>query len=442
MLHPEGLELLPYQLEGVRFCASRPGVLLADEMGLGKTVQAICALNALQVKKALIICTASLKLNWRDELATWLTTGASVGVAEGKKWPDADIVIINYDILVKHPDKLRYPWPVVVLDEAHNIRNRTTQRAKEVLKIPARRRLLLTGTPILNRPEEAWMLLRYIDPPRWPSFKTFAIRYCAPRLKTVPIRGTKRTKKTWDLSGASNITELAEKTSAYMLRRLKADVLKELPAKRRQILSLFAATKEVSEALLVCNALTNKPGSELPELAKARKILGMAKVPAAVDHILDVLESERKVVVFAHHREVIAALLSKAGVKAVSITGDTSLKARNEAVHAFQNDPDVRLFVGNLQAAGVGLTLTAASVAIFVEQDWTPGVLLQAEDRIHRIGQDRPVLIQYLVFDGSLDARMVKSLARKERIIQEAIKPTGADFHAYEEVRPVYARLL
>lgn len=419
MLHPEGLELLPYQLAGVRFCASRPGVLLADEMGLGKTVQAICALNALQAKKALIICTASLKLNWRDELATWLTTGASIGVACGKKWPDADIVIINYDILVRYPDKLRYPWPVVVLDEAHNIRNRTTQRAKEVLKIPARRRLLLTGTPLLNRPKEAWMLLRYIDPPKWNAYRSFVMRYCAP---------WRDRWGRWHEDGAANLDELAEKLKPYMIRRLKADVLTELPAKTRQTLLFPVTSRDVRDAITVERELELADpalkGAQLADLARARKTLGMAKVPAAVDHILDVLESERKVVVFAHHREVIAALLSKAGVKAVSITGDTSMKARNEAVHAFQNDPEVRLFVGNLQAAGVGLTLTAASVAIFVEQDWTPGVLLQAEDRIHRIGQDRPVLIQYLVFDGSLDARMVKSLARKERIIQEAIKPT------------------
>ena len=101
-MHPDGLELKPYQLAGVRFCASRPGVLLADEMGLGKTVQAICTLNVLQAKRALIICPASLKLNWRDELETWLTTGATVGVAEGKKWPGTDIVVINYDILSRH----------------------------------------------------------------------------------------------------------------------------------------------------------------------------------------------------------------------------------------------------------------------------------------------------------------------------------------------------
>lgn len=249
------------------------------------------------------------------------------------------------------------------------------------------------------------------------------------------------------MEGAANLNELAEKLQPYMLRRLKGDVLTELPAKTRQTIIFPATSRDVRDAIAVERemeslSMSGASVAQLADLARARKTLGMAKVPAALEHIQNVLESEPKVVVFAHHRDVISAILTRAGVKAVSITGDTSSKARHAAVEAFQNDPEVRLFVGNLQAAGVGLTLTAASVAIFVEQDWTPGVLFQAEDRIHRIGQSRPVLIQYLVFDGSLDARMSKSLARKEKIIQEAIKPTGADFHADEEVSSVYARLL
>ena len=413
------MNLKPYQAVGSRFLAGSRGAILADEMGLGKTVQAISALNELGVKRALIVCPASLKLNWRDELATWLTTGSSVGVAEGTSWPRADIVIVNYDILDRHTVSLGHTWPALIADEAHYIKNRESKRTKMVLTIPAERKWLLTGTPILNRPKEIWTLLRCIDPRQWPRFRDFVLRYC----------GAHRDRYgRWNIDGASNTAELAERLKPYMIRRLKRDVLTELPEKIRQTI-LLPANREIRDALKVEHenaAVLMQDGvkaAAMGDLAKARRFLGLAKVGPAVAHIKDILEQEPKVVVFAHHKEVIARILELVGVKAVSITGDTPMKARHQAVLAFQNDPAVRVFVGNLQAAGVGLTLTAASVAVMVEQDWVPGVMAQAEDRIHRIGQDRGVLVQYICFDGSLDARMAKSVARKEKIISAVVQP-------------------
>lgn len=411
--------LRSYQKAGAEFLASRRGAILADEQGTGKTIQTIAAMNLLNIRRALIVCPATLKLNWRDELATWLTTRASVGVAEGGSWPKADIVIVNYDILDRHQAHINNTWPALIADEAHYIKNRESKRTKMVLTIPAERKWLLTGTPILNRPKEIWTLLRCIDPRQWPRFRDFVLRYC----------GAHRDRYgRWNIDGASNTAELAERLKPYMIRRLKRDVLTELPEKIRQTI-LLPANREIRDALKVEHenaAVLMQDGvkaAAMGDLAKARRFLGLAKVGPAVAHIKDILEQEPKVVVFAHHKEVIARILELVGVKAVSITGDTPMKARHQAVQAFQNDPAVRVFVGNLQAAGVGLTLTAASVAVMVEQDWVPGVMAQAEDRIHRIGQDRGVVVQYICFDGSLDARMAKSVARKEKIISAVVQP-------------------
>jgi SWI/SNF-related matrix-associated actin-dependent regulator 1 of chromatin subfamily A len=414
--------LKPYQRTGVGFLASKRGAILGDEMGLGKTAQAICAMVQAGVTRALVICPASLKLNWRDEVGTW-APGRTVGIADTKTWPDADVVIVNYDILEKLKDRLfEKPWPLVGADEAHYIKNPKAKRSKMVLKIPTARRWLLTGTPMLNRPRELWTLLRLVDPKEWPSYKKFVFRYCDP--KWIVKNGARE----FSIDGSSNEEELAARLAPYMLRRLKADVLQELPDKIRQTILLAPGSRTVKDAIKMERELAQKQargGAVLGEIAKVRQEIGKAKVPAAVEHVYSVLEQEEKILIFAHHRSVVAKLageLEEFGV--VTVTGDTPKTKRHENVLAFQNDPKVRVFIGNLQAAGVGLTLTAARVALFVEQDWGPKIMEQAEDRVHRIGQSRNVLIQYLCFDGSLDAVMARTAARKEEVIRAIIKPT------------------
>jgi SWI/SNF-related matrix-associated actin-dependent regulator of chromatin subfamily A-like protein 1 len=422
-LAPRGLAYLPYQTEGIRFAADRPSALVADEMGLGKTVQAVGWLNAMPMaERALVVCPASLKINWRRELDRWLIS------------PFLDVEIINYDIL--HKLNLEQEWDAVIFDEAHYLKNPSAMRSRYARLIRAPRRLLLTGTPLLNRPREAWHLLHLLAPVEWPaaSWHRFAMRYCGARMINI---GKKRV---WDFDGASNLDELRGILAPFMIRRLKAEVLADLPAKRRQIIELPvtgigpAMRARLAEATARveriedtyrddARALEANLDAAWNDLARIRHEAGLEKVAIAMPLLRDAVEASRKIVVFAHHRDVIAAITNGlADYGAVVITGDTATKARQELVDLFQMpNSGCRVLVGQIQAAGVGLTLTASSHVSFVEITWSPGDMTQAEDRCHRIGQKNAVLVQHLVLEGSLDARMARSLVRKQEIVHKAL---------------------
>lgn len=339
------------------------------------------------------------------------------------------VLLVNYDIvkkLISVIDKVTYD--LIILDECQYIKNPKASRTQASLAIPAKRRVFLTGTPILNRPVELWPMVNAIDPEGMgKSFFGFAQRYCGAK----QVRAGR--KMVWDFTGASNLEELQDKMrQGFMVRRLKADVLKELPAKRRQIIpleangasSILKAEKKLIEQLGFEEAARALEGQSaaFTEMAKLRHDLGVAKVEKALDHIKDMLDSVEKVIVFAHHHDVIDGLrdgLSEYGL--VTVTGQTPGADRQRAVDLFQTDPGCRVFLGNIKAAGVGLTLTAASTVVFVESDWTPGWMQQAEDRAHRIGQTESVLVQYLVFDGSMDAVLAQTLVSKADISDRAL---------------------
>jgi SWI/SNF-related matrix-associated actin-dependent regulator 1 of chromatin subfamily A len=228
----------------------------------------------------------------------------------------------------------------------------------------------------------------------------------------------------WDYSGASNLDELNERLrSTVMIRRLKADVMKELPPKRRQIIELSGALpKPEVDYLAAVKALKNPGQIAFEEIARVRHEDALAKLPQVIEFIKDALEESEKIVVFAWHRDVIEGLTQALiDFSPVIVTGDTSLKNRQWAIENFQNEPHTRIFIGNIQAAGVGITLTAASHVIFAELDWTPGVVSQAEDRCHRIGQKDFVLVQHLVLSGSIDAKMAKILVAKQEVLDKAL---------------------
>ena len=447
---PEGLEYMPFQKAGISYGLTHPNVLIADEMGLGKTIQAIGIINADEtMRRVLIVVPASLRLNWKRECEKWLTRPMSVGIAKTKvrkgedKWPNVDVTIVNYEVLGKFAEVQSTKWDMVIMDEAHYIKNHKAKRTQLATSLKATRRILLTGTPILNRPKEIFSLVNYLDPENWRSFMYFAKRYCNAYYNGYG----------WDFSGANTKTlpELqARLRSSLMVRRLKKDVLKELPPKRRQVIEVepngasaavkaeqaawakvedrIAAAKarvEVAKAgdseqayKSAVAALTETMQHAFTEISGARHDVAMAKVPSVVEHVKNVLEDQDKVIVFAHHLDVIDKLvkeLSEFGV--VSLKGSDSMESRQAAVDSFQNDPKTRVFVGSLKAAGVGITLTAASVVVFAELDWVPANMTQAEDRAHRIGQTDMVLVQHIVLDESLDARLAKTLVEKQRII-------------------------
>lgn len=456
---PAGLDYMPFQKAGIAYAQARANVLIADEMGLGKTIQAIGVINSDEtIKRVLVICPASLKINWKRELEKWLVRPLTVEIMN-EVGPISDVWVVNYDILRKHHEALRgVTWDLIVIDECHYLKNPKAQRTAEVLgkwdkdpdkiisAIPARRRVFMTGTPVVNRPIELWPLLHALDKDNLgKSWKYYVTRYCDGH----------ETRYGWDVSGASNLGELQEKLRAtLMVRRLKKDVLTELPAKVRQVVELPAngciallkreqavvedyevKTEEWRLAVELSKASDNpedyqeaveslRRGASVAfeEISKARHQTAVAKVPMAIEFLKDIMETGQKVVIFAHHHDVINALYEQIGrTSAVVLTGQTPQAERQAAVDRFQKDPGCLVFIGSIGAAGVGITLTASSHVVFVELDWVPGNVSQAEDRCHRIGQTNSVLVQHLVLDGSLDVRMAEILIEKQRIIDQAL---------------------
>jgi SWI/SNF-related matrix-associated actin-dependent regulator 1 of chromatin subfamily A len=449
---PPGLEYMPYQKAGIAYALSRPATLIADEMGLGKTIQAIGVINAdTSIHRAIIICPASLKLNWARELQRWLLRAIDISIDR----IGTGISIINYERVAALRAEIDVTVSdLLVVDECHYLKNGKTKRtisilgkgdrdpAKRVAPIAARRRLFLTGTPVVNRPVELWPILHAIDPDDLGrSWNGFTARYC----------GAHHNGFGFDTSGATHLLELQAKLRAsVMVRRLKADVLTELPPKRRQVV-VIPANGAAARAVAAENAVAERHEARLTtlrvavELAKAgtdteydaavaalssagrilfteisaaRHHTAVAKLPIVIEHLRESIEVG-KVVVMCHHVDIAAAIAAE--LHGVVLTGETGITDRQARVDRFQTDPDCRLFIGTIGAAGVGITLTAAAHVVFAELDWVPGNISQAEDRCHRIGQAGNVLIQHIVLDGSLDARMAEILVEKQRILDAAL---------------------
>jgi len=439
---PKGLDYYPFQKAGIDYALQRKGTLIADQMGLGKTMQAIGFINYKKLKRILIICPATLKTNWEKELKKWLTFKSTIGIAYSKQpFPNKNIVIINYDIINKFEDVKNKTWDLLICDESHYIKNNTAERTRQIVgsnrrgiaPIKADHYLFLTGTPILNRPREIWTVANFLHPEEFSNFFSFAHRYC----------GAYNTGYGWNYNGASNLEELQDRLrSLFMVRRLKSEVLKELPDKIRQVITIpysSLATQIDNEKILYDkykDIIQNIKGMEvyekenkckstapaLSEISAAREQTALAKVPFVIEHIKESLEQEEKIVVFAHHHSVVNAIASNfKRTEYVLLTGQTPQKTRELAIRAFQESPTKRLFIGSILAAGVGITLTAASHIIFAELDWVPGNLCQAEDRCHRIGQKDSVFVQHMIAEQSIDSLMIDSIFRKQEIIEKAL---------------------
>ncbi|HEY9899813.1 MAG TPA: DEAD/DEAH box helicase [Pantanalinema sp.] len=433
--------LFPHQVSGIDFLM-RPrevrGALLADDMGLGKTRQAIIAAHeAHPTGEILVVCPAGLKLNWEREIRLALGHEAEVSVV-GRAFARARWTIVNYDVLRKHRSALlAKEWACLILDEAHYIKNLRSQRSLLVLggdrkarrktarSLPngrirgiadrAERVYLLTGTPITNRPLDLFALLRAIRHPLGDDQLAFALRYCA------AFQGAFG----WDMNGASNLDELHEKLEGVLLRRKKAAVL-DLPPKLRTYMPVevdLAAYRKVWLDYVARLAKRKRVPRKtlLAEVAKLRHAAAIAKIPAAIALAESILEAGEKVIIFACHQVVIDAVVSHFAASCVRVTGAESASQRQQAVDDFQNDPGIRVFAGNLQAAGIGLSLTAATQVVFVDYSFVPAEHLQAEDRPYRIGQRNAVTVTYLSAVGTLDEEIERLLAQKLGVVAQAI---------------------
>jgi SWI/SNF-related matrix-associated actin-dependent regulator of chromatin subfamily A-like protein 1 len=459
---PAGLAYLPYQLAGIKWAAEHDNCLIGDEAGLGKSIETVGLLNYYpSIRRVLIVCPATLRINWSRELEKWLVRPAAVEVVRSgtQPWPNASIIVVNYDLLRKfHGAIRRQTWDLLVVDESQFLRNHTSHRCKEVwgqrrgknewtvTPIPAKRKLCLSGTPLVNRPIELWTTLHGLRPDLYPNRFAFANRHCEP----------KRTFYGWDFTGAANLDELQAKMRRHlMIRRRKEDVLADLPAVRKQVIELPAngaaglikdelstwerlqARKAELETAVAAaktsddpqvyrdavDALKDHNTTTFTEMAKRRHATGIAKLPAIIDHLHGLLDDDMaaKFILFGWHHDVISSIAAEFPALSVTLTGQTALTARQAAVDRFQTDPACRLFVGNMQAAGVGITLTASSHVIIAESDWVPATIEQAIARAARIGQRDSVLAQFLVFEGSLDARMAKTVVAKQEVIDQTL---------------------
>lgn len=430
---PSGFSYLPYQIAGIEFLKEHKKVLLADEPGSGKTLMSIGLINECpDVWNALILCPASLRLNWEQEISKFLID--DIGKIE----------VVSYDSAWREQNFSRLSsenWDLIVMDEAQYVKDRKSKRsmAAQSLATSVPRVVLLTGTPVDNNPSDIFPLLNILNPKMFNDFLSFARRYCGAFLQEVWVKG--RQKKVWNTSGSSNEEELQDiLRSTLMIRRLKKDVLPQLPKKIRQIIEIENTEKAVKaedkawEAVCeelgyneAVKSLEEGVGVAFNEMAGIRKNVALAKVPYVLDFAENLLKSIDKLIIFAHHKDVVSALME--GLKdysPVKLVGGMSDKDKNKSVEKFQNDPSVRIFVGNIRAAGVGLTLTASSTVIFAEIVSVPAQMSQAEDRAARIGSTaNSVLIYHLVLQGSLDVHFVKRLVEKQKTADKILDIKG-----------------
>jgi SNF2 family DNA or RNA helicase len=447
-----GNTMMPFQKAGLEFIEATDGNgLVADQPGLGKTIEALVylALHP-EMRPVVIVCPASLKLNWQREAEMWLETDDTIEVINGGKVHEtsADIVIINYDVLKKWlPELQRINPEVIIYDESHYIKSPKSARSKAARELAAvvPHKILLTGTPVLNRPKELWNQLQIIDPFTYPDKRFFQwhLRYTAAHKIRIG-----RDKTAWDFSGASNLDELAQSLKSIMIRRTKEQVLPELPAKRRStVLIPIDNRSEYNRADKEFMAwMTEQKGTEAAErashveqLAKREYLKQVAikgKMKAAIEWIKTFLDSGEKLIVFGTHRSTIGAIMREFSDCAVSVIGGMNAEVKDAAVTAFQNDQDVRLFVGNIQAAGVGLTLTAASNVAFLELADGPEMLKQCEDRACRIGQENAVNCWYLLAENTIDGKMVEMVEGKSKVIDKITEDeSGQGFDLFELIK-------
>ena len=417
---------LSHQKEAIEKLVGSRRFILADDMGLGKTTSTIIAALETGSKKILIVCPASLKINWEREIANY--SDRSVYIAEGKKYStEADFVIVNYDILknfhdIKDKDNSLFSqsnFELVILDEAHMISNAQAQRTKIINNFvkQIKRVWLLTGTPMTSRPMNYYNLLSIIESPVAQNWMAYAIRYC----QGYQFRAGNR--KVWNVTGASNLEELRDRTSKQILRRLKEDVL-DLPDKIITPVYLRTTSKEYKELMGEYYEWVNnkKEGSssltvQFSKLMKVRKVIANEKVKQTIEFVENIVEQGKKVIIFTNFTDTLQLIHNHFGKQSVYLDGSCSKAQRQFAVDQFQENEKIKVFVGNLKAAGVGLTLTSAEVVIMNDLSFVPAEHAQAEDRAYRYGQKNNVLVYYPIFENTIEGVIYDILNKKKKVI-------------------------
>lgn len=441
-------ELFPYQRVGAEWLSMRTHGLLCDEMGLGKTPQAIAAADMAGLRRILVLAPAAVRENWRREFLRWQSTARTARIVRSvDDVGQADVSIVSYDLARSRPvlnALLARTWDLLVCDEAHYLKNPTSARTRAVLEglAPAAGRAWgLTGTPMPNDATELWSLFKAFGPEAlekadgttmayWPFRKAYCVE--------IPMGNTGRSK----IVGVRNKDDLKARAAKVVLRRKKVDVLKDLPPLREGEMPLphdgfkvpaddpetADLVRRIQIAVLVSNDVEKDVGRVIQDasgdsVSRLRRLTASVKARVLAPLLVEEMEQRAdKLVVMGWHRDTLDVLvesLSRFG--AVRLSGDTPQAQRQVAIDRFQDDPTCRVFVGQIQAAGTGITLTAASDLVFAEMSWTPAENAQAAMRVHRVGQSRPVLIRYAMLAGTVDEAVVRTLRRKTADIRAIV---------------------
>lgn len=439
---PEGLDLYPFQKVAVAFAEASGGkCLIGDEMGIGKTISAIgyAAINP-EDRPMVVVCPANVKFNWKNELNKWLPNEDVQVISKGKdEVKHTDIVVINYDLMHKKQTELMCIAPrLVVLDEVHYLKNsgskdKPVKRTVATLTVAksSPKVIALSGTAISSRPKEFFNTLNLMRPEQFSSFWNFAQRYCDPW----------HNGWSWNFDGASHVKELNERTRDLCIRRLKSEVLPELPPKTRSFLPIHLTKSQREEYDLsqeewdrrindhYLNSEPLPPGMMLNMLSDLRHICGRTKIPFATDWIADYhRQTGKPIVVFAHHRDVISGLVKQLNavkqyqsMNVDTITGSVSSKNRQNIVDNFQKG-EIDVLICNTVAAKEGITLTAADTVLFIEREWVPTDEEQAEDRVYRIGQEsQHVHAVYLSIAGTVDEHFDRVVESKRQVVKAVL---------------------
>jgi SWI/SNF-related matrix-associated actin-dependent regulator 1 of chromatin subfamily A len=431
---------LEHQKEAIQKLLENKKFILADDMGLGKTTSTIIGALESGSKKILIICPATLKINWKREIENY--SDRPIFIAESKNFStEHDFVIANYDIIKNFHDPknkeesliLNSKFDLVIVDEAHYIKNATAQRTKLIndLVKNTERLWLLTGTPMTSRPMDYFNLLSLVDSPVSKNWMAYAIRYCAGYQFKVGNR------KVWNITGASNLEELRERTSGTILRRLKENVL-DLPDKIITPVYLKLKSKAYEDVMGEYYDWYDKNPEEsksltvqFSKLTKVRQIIADEKIQQTIEIAENIIEQGKKVIIFCNFTDSLNKIVEHFGKTAVKLDGSMSQHERQYSVDQFQENEKIKVFVGNIRAAGTGITLTAGEAAIFNDLSSDHA---QAEDRSYRYGQKNNVLVYYPIFENSIEGIIYDILNNKKQVIATVMGDNQNPADAAEEI--------
>lgn len=428
-------------------------ILLADAMGLGKSLQALMfALRNPEARPIVIVCPANLKWNWQNEIIRH--TNLRPEILERMHPPRGgfsippQVLIINYDIL-RPAGGGRNSWvrylktlkpQLLIGDEIHLCINRRAKRTRAMRSLARSipHFLALSGTPLTNTPAELWTILNMLRMDLFPSFTEFAWEYTHP----------KKERWGWVYPGSKNLDKLhAMLSETMMIRRRKEDVLTSLPKKTRVVIPLdLTKRKEYDRAVGDFVGWLTETGwsagkvrramraEQITKLGYLKRLVAKLKLQHVIEWVDDFLvQSDEKLIIFAIHKKIIARLRKRYQNCCVVVDGSTPKRERQRMVEKFQHNPAIRVFIGNIRAAGVGLNLTAASAVAFAELDWVPASHIQGEDRAHRIGTKKNVTCYYLIAHNTLEERLLKIIQAKQKHLVAILdgKRKGDDLDVY-----------